>query len=205
MKGCGLGCASTGLLLVVCLLVGYATRVVWLPAVGRALDVPAEVRPADVIVVLGGGNGDRDRYASELFARGLASHVIATGGPVGTEAGATGLVLDGVPRQAITLANGTQNTRGDALRSRQIMEEEGWHTALLVTDPYHALRSLWTFQAAFQNTPLSVWPAPVVGGWFDPDHWWQTEDGSVAVEEEYLKLAYYVVHGYATPPLLTAR
>jgi uncharacterized SAM-binding protein YcdF (DUF218 family) len=82
------------------------------------------------------------------------------------------------------------------------MEEQGWHTALLVTDPYHSLRSLWTFQAAFKDTSLSVWPDPVVGGWFDADHWWQSEDGFVAVDEEYLKLAYYVLHGYAIPPLM---
>jgi uncharacterized SAM-binding protein YcdF (DUF218 family) len=124
---------------------------------------------------------------------------------VGTEAGAVDLVTHGVPRRAIVLANGTQNTREDALRSRQIMEEEGWHTALLVTDPYHARRSQWTFQTAFKNTQLSVWPAPVVGSWFDADHWWQSEDGFVAVDEEYIKLAFYVLRGYAMPLEVMAR
>jgi uncharacterized SAM-binding protein YcdF (DUF218 family) len=205
MKGCALGCATTGLFLATCVLLGFASRALWLPAIGHALEVPADVRPADVIVVLGGGNGDRARYAGELFARGLAQHVIATGGPLGTETGADDLVTHGVPRRVIVLANGTQNTRGDALRSRQIMEGEGWHTALLVTDPYHIRRSLLTFQGAFRGGPLTVWPAPVVGSWFDADHWWQSEEGFVAVDEEYLKLAYYLVRGYVSPPLLMAR
>jgi uncharacterized SAM-binding protein YcdF (DUF218 family) len=152
-----------------------------------------------VIIVLGGGDGDRDRYASVLYHQGLAKEVIATGGPIGTDAGALGLVTLGVPRDAIVLANGTQNTRDDALRSRQLMQQRGWTSALLVTDPYHARRSLWTFRAAFAGSTLKVSPAPVVGGSFDADHWWQTENGFVAVDEEYLKLVYYVARGYITP------
>src|SRR5207245_3937126 len=107
----------------------------WLPLLGRALNTRPEVRPADVIIVLGGGDGDRDRYASVLYRQGLAKDLIATGAPVGTDTGAIGLVTLGVPREAIVLANRTQNTHDDALRSRQSMQQHAWTSALLVTDP----------------------------------------------------------------------
>jgi uncharacterized SAM-binding protein YcdF (DUF218 family) len=194
--GCGFGCVGLFLALVVIAVLGYRARAAWLPLLGHVLEVPAVLRPVDVIIVLGGGNGDRDVYASQLYQRGLAAHVIATGGPVGTDTAAVGLLQRGVPRTAIVLANGTQNTRGDALRSEQLMAEYHWQSALLVTDPYHMRRSLWTFRTAFAGPRLTVWPAPVVGGWFDADHWWQSEEGFVDVDDEYLKLIYYVAHGY---------
>jgi len=187
------------------LIVCYVARGKLLPAVGRALDVRPQVQSADVIVVLGGGNGDRERYASDLFRQGLARHVIATGSPVGSDVGANLLADQGVPRDAIVLANGTLNTREDALGSLELMRQHNWRTALLVTDTYHERRSLWTFRTAFASTGLEVWPAPVVGGWFDANHWWRTEDGFVAVNEEYLKLAYYLARGYIQLAAITAR
>lgn len=191
----------------VCILLvaAYEVRHDWLPLVGEALSVPPELRPADVIIVLGGGDGDRVDYGSRLYHDGLARHVIATGAPLGTETQAINLAKRGVPRDAVVLANGTANTHEDALRSRALMQEHGWRSALLVTDPYHIRRSLWTFRTAFEGTGLRVWPAPVVGGWFDAGHWWQTEDGFVAVDDEYLKLAYYLVRGYISPRVVTGR
>ena len=205
IRGCALAALAAVAFSLLALVLAYILRAEWLPSVGHALVLPSEVRRADVIVVLGGGNGDRPRYAGELYSQGLASHLIATGSPLGTEVGQTDLVKRGVPQQAIVLANGTQNTRDDALHSRELMQQNGWHSALLVTDPYHTRRSLWTFRTAFAGTSLEIWPAPVVGSWFDTDHWWETEDGFVAVDDEYLKLVYYVFHGYIQPAAITAR
>jgi uncharacterized SAM-binding protein YcdF (DUF218 family) len=203
LASCALGCVVLVFLLTSSAVLVYGLRSRWLPTLGYALDVPAELRTADVIIILGGGNGDRENYGSALYRRGLARHVIATGSPVGTTPEALGLVRRGIPRQAVVLANGTQNTHEDALRSRELMQENHWRTALLVTDPYHIRRSLWTFRTAFAGTSLQVWPAPVVGGWFNADHWWQSEQGFISVNDEYLKLVYYVARGYITPSSIT--
>lgn len=202
---CAVGCLGVVFLAVLGATLGYGLRAAWLPALGYALDVPADLRPADVIIVLGGGNGDREDYGSALYRQGLARHIIATGAPVGTDAEDTALARHGIPRQAIVMANGTQNTHEDALRSRELMEENGWRTALLVTDHYHIRRSLWTFQTAFAGKDLEVWPAPVVGGSFDADHWWRNEQGFVSVNDEYLKLIYYLARGYIAPRVLTGQ
>jgi uncharacterized SAM-binding protein YcdF (DUF218 family) len=201
----GSGCLIWLLLAIGLVVAAYLTPGAWLPLIGRALNVSADVRPSDVIIVLGGGDGDRDQYASTLYRRGLAKEVIATGAPVGTATGATDLVTLGVPRDSIVLANGTQNTHDDAVHARQLMQQHGWKSALLVTDPYHARRSLWTFRTAFEGAGLEVSAAPVVGGWFDANHWWQTENGFVAVNEEYIKLVYYVARGYVKPSSVLPR
>lgn len=203
LAGCAIGCAFLSVLVLAGTFVGYGTRRQWLPTLAYALDEKSDLRPADVIIVLGGGDGDREDYGSKLFRQGLATHVIATGAPVGTDVQSLDLVQKGVPRQAVVLANGTQNTHEDALRSRQLMQDHGWHTALLVTDRYHIRRSLWTFRTAFAGESLQVWPAPVLGGWFDANRWWQTEQSFVTVNDEYLKLIYYLAKGYINPTVAT--
>ena len=199
LAGCAIGCIGFALLTIAVTVIGYGTRREWLPVLAYALNVQSSLRPADVIIVLGGGDGDREDYGSQLYRQGLAGHVIATGAPAGTDTEALDLVRHGVPRAAIILANGTQNTHEDALRSRQLMQDHHWHTALLVTDRFHIRRSLWTFRTAFDGDSLEVRPAPVVGGWFDAGRWWQTDRGFVAVNDEYLKLIYYFVRGFITP------
>jgi len=202
MKSIIRGCALAGLLGIIAILAGgflaYRTRSDWLPMMGRALYVSPHLQRADVIVVLGGGDGDRQRYAAELYHQGFANYLITTGAPIGSDTGARELTARGVPRGAIVLANGTQNTRQDAELSRQLILAHGWKSAILVTDPYHIRRALWTFQTAFGGTAVQISPAPVVGGWFNADVWWQSDDGFVVVAEEYLKLVYYVAHGYIT-------
>ena len=191
--------------MIVAMVVAYLARESLLPLLGRALDVQSQVQTADVIIVLGGGSIDRDRYGSQLYQSGLAKHVIATGGPIGTESGMVGLVDGGVPRSAIVLANGTSNTHEDALLSRKIMESRGWQTALLVSDLYHMRRSTWTFQTAFASSSIRIWAAPVVGGSFNENLWWKDEDSFVNVTEEYLKLVYYIGRGYITPSTILGR
>ncbi len=205
MNRFALGCVTWVVIGVGLIASGLVVPSHWLPLAAKALNVAPDPKPSDVIIVLGGGEGDRERFAGELFHKGLAPRVIATGAPVGSEIPAIELVGWGVPRGSIVLANGTQNTHDDAIRSRQLMEQNGWKTALLVTDPYHARRSLWTFRTAFAGSSLEVEPVPVADGWFDANHWWQSENGFVAVNEEYAKLAYYLVRGYVTPSSMVSR
>ncbi|HEX5417496.1 MAG TPA: YdcF family protein [Chloroflexota bacterium] len=206
MKSLVRGCAVACLLGIVAIVVGgflaYRERDGWLPVIGRALAINSQVQHADVIVVLGGGDGDRARYAATLYHQGLADHLITTGSPVGSDAGAVALTNEGVPRDAIVLANGTQSTREDAEETRKLIQSHGWKTALLVTDPYHIRRAFWTFRTAFEGDEVEIYPAPVVGGWFDADHWWQSENGFAVVDEEYLKLVYYLAHGYIHPSVM---
>ncbi|HLH72249.1 MAG TPA: YdcF family protein [Chloroflexota bacterium] len=204
-SGCTLGCLVICIIVIATGLLGYASRRDWLPAMGAALNVSPEIQHSDVIVVLGGGDGDRERYAGALYKQGLASHVIATGGPDGTTSAADALTRWGIPYRAVTLANGTQNTYQDALSTRHLMEANHWQTALLVTDPYHMRRSIWTFRSVLEGTTLEVQPAPVVGGWFQADRWWTTEEGFAVVNEEYLKIAYYVIKGQIRFAAITGR
>ncbi|MCU1672360.1 MAG: hypothetical protein JWN77_473 [Frankiales bacterium] len=125
---------------------GTATRVWW---VARADAHPR----SDAIVVLGASQFDgrpstvfraRLQHARQLYEEGVAPRVVTLGGGAPgdryteADAGARFLTERGV--KTVALGKG-RNT----LQSLEALDEEftrrGWKTAVIVTDPWHALRS----------------------------------------------------------------
>ena len=129
---------------------------------------------ADVIIVLGAGlrrNGEpgpalwrRGEQAAALFADGYAQHIICSGGFTITQSRSEAdacrqvLVSGGVPDDAILLEERSRSTEENAAYSREIMEANGWETALIVSDGYHLLRAQWIF--AQQGISVYTSPAP---------------------------------------------
>lgn len=129
--------------------------------------------PADVIIVLGAGlrrDGSpgpalwrRGGQAADLYAAGMADHIICTGG-LGpgrprseAEACQEVLMRNGVPENAIALESQSRSTEENALFTRRIMEENGWQRAVLVSDSYHLFRA----EILFQQTGVDVVTSPV--------------------------------------------
>lgn len=130
-------------------------------------------RESDVIIVLGAGlrrDGRpgpalirRGAKAAALYAEGYAQHIICSGGFAMTQARSEAeacfdvLVDNGVPEDAIVLESRSRSTEENAAYSRAIMQENGWETALVVSDGYHLLRAQWIF--AQQGVSISTSPA----------------------------------------------
>jgi uncharacterized SAM-binding protein YcdF (DUF218 family) len=115
-----------------------------------------EARPVDAIVVLGAAQYD-GRPSPQLAARldhvvalwplGLAPIVVVTGGKqpddrfTEAEASASYLVARGVPEGALVFENAGRSTYESLEGVADLMRERHLRTVLLVTDPFHALRS----------------------------------------------------------------
>jgi uncharacterized SAM-binding protein YcdF (DUF218 family) len=142
-------------------------------AVSRRLEMTADLRPADAIVVLGAG-ASRDGQLSNqslrrlvggltLFHRGLAPRVIVMGpayegGPVEAEIRAT-LARDiGIPAGALVVESQGVTTRHEAALAAARMREAGGRRILLVTGVQHMRRA----RRLFERAGLEVMPAPVV-------------------------------------------
>lgn len=142
--------------------------------------------PSDVIIVLGCPSYEgnvvsttfsacvqaRARHAARLYHRGLASHIIPTGGftgPPPSEAAAMATVLraDGVPQSAIILEEQARDTVGNIRYSRALMQAHGWRTAILVTEPHHIKRAAFIARDAGLNFTIS--PVTDSPGWRNPD------------------------------------
>ncbi len=132
-------------------------------------------RPADVIVVLGAGLRPDDtptptlvtraEHGAALWQRGIAPMLICAGGfTTGAEVSEAqacrdALVAAGVPADVILLEERSTSTEENALYVRVMMQEHGWHSAVIVSSAYHLLRADWLFRKVGITVYTS--PAPV--------------------------------------------
>jgi uncharacterized SAM-binding protein YcdF (DUF218 family) len=136
-------------------------------------------QPADVIIVLGAGirpDGApsaalrrRAAHAAALYERGYAEHLLCSGGNTShltprSEGNACREVLLelGVPDGAITVEEGSRSTEENALFSKAVMEQNGWQTAVVVSEPYHLFRAGIIFgQVGITHTLSPSVPPPL--------------------------------------------
>ena len=78
----------------------------------------------------------------------------------------------GVPADRIYLADGSSNTIEDAAATAQVMADQGWRKAILVSHPLHLYRARWLFRRAgldVVTSPTSTEVqriAPPVRAWY---------------------------------------
>jgi uncharacterized SAM-binding protein YcdF (DUF218 family) len=139
-----------GALVVAVLLVGGTAARVW--QLGRV----DQREPVDMILVLGAAQYDgrpspvleaRLRHALALYQQGVAPRILTVGGAAAgdqfTEAQASEkwLVEKGVPGRAILAVDEGRDTLESFDVVAERANERGWHSAVLVSDPWHSLRA----------------------------------------------------------------
>jgi uncharacterized SAM-binding protein YcdF (DUF218 family) len=115
-----------------------------------------ERRASEAIVVLGASQYDgepqeyltaRLDHSADLFTDGLATRVLTTGGNqpgdnfTEAEAGSAYLQTLGVPADAIVPVGVGNDTLESMVAVAEVMDEQGWTSAVVVTDPWHSLRA----------------------------------------------------------------
>ncbi len=122
-------------------------------------------RPADVIVVLGGGEAGTTRRAlhgAALYRAGYAPYVLCTGGAItpggDTEAAHCAQVMsvEGVPAAAVWREDVSRSTAENARATAALMAAQGWRDAVLVSDDFHLWRARWLFE----RQGVRVYPSP---------------------------------------------
>ena len=156
---------------------------------------------SDVIIVLGfPSNNDgtpsptmkaRVEKAVELFEKGYASTIILSGGAVKNEFAEAevmaALAKDlGIPESAIIVETESKDTLQNARFTAEIMNKHNWHTAIIVTSPYHTYRALRLF------LDLGV-EASVVAAKYPPELSWYHRLKEII--HEYVLLLWYRIAG----------
>ena len=148
----------------------------WL--VGRGDDA----RAVDAIVVMGAAQYDgrpsrqlqsRLDHVVTLWEAGWAPLVVTTGGSrpgdrfTEAQVSATYLADAGIPTDAIDQRPLGATTRQSLVAVREVLRERGANRVLIVTDPFHALRS----RTIARDLGLEAWtsstPSSLVHGWQD--------------------------------------
>ena len=125
----------------------------WLYVTIRRASTVQPTKPADAIIVLGAGSlravglprhvyRARLLYARDLYERGMAPNIIVTEQSPAAEIARDYLVKVGVPAEAIRFENRSTTTWENLLYAREVMREEAWRTAIVVSCGFHMFRSL---------------------------------------------------------------
>jgi uncharacterized SAM-binding protein YcdF (DUF218 family) len=132
-------------------------------------------RPVDAVVVLGAAQYDgepssifasRLRHAEALYEQGIAPLIVTTGGNrVGdvyteAEAGRRYLIDRGVPADHVVAVAAGSDTLGSLQAVAARANKDGWHTALVVSDPWHSLRA----RTMARDQGLYAWTSPTRSG-----------------------------------------
>jgi len=130
-----------------------------------------QARAVDAIVVMGAAQYDGDPspqlaarldHVVELWPQGLASLVVVTGGNqpgdrfTEAEASASYLVQRGVPADVILLEDGGRTSYESLQGVAGLLAERDLRSVLVVTDPYHSLRS----RLIAQDVGLTAYASP---------------------------------------------
>ncbi len=170
-----------------------------LRAAGAYLIVSDTLKNADAVVVLGGGDLQRTRQAVNLVLEGYGKVLIITepgqvkeGQGLGSQVVKSEAVTDGLSPFAFVIAPDiARSTYDESVSVRRLMEEKGYQSVVVVTDPYHTNRARIIFRDTFKGSGLTARIYPVQNHWYRSTTWFFSADGWGATIREYVKLAGY--------------
>jgi uncharacterized SAM-binding protein YcdF (DUF218 family) len=192
-KQCGGIVVTLIVVLLLILLCGvlYLARGPILRFAGENWIVEDPLERSDAIIVLSDDNfyADRATRAAELYRRGMAPVVVASGRRLRPFAGIAELMVHdllerGVPKDKIeAFAQDADNTREEATALAQLAARKKWRSIILVTSNYHTRRARYIFDRVFPST-IQVRVASARDGDFDPEHWWQHRNSIKQLTQE---------------------
>jgi uncharacterized SAM-binding protein YcdF (DUF218 family) len=154
----------------------------------------------DVALVMAGDPGyERTRTAARLWKEGQVSLLIVTGGQPSPGDSASSMrdtaVALGVPESRIRLEEVSGSTREAMLAVQPLLEALDVRRVAVVSSPYHQRRACWAARRALEG--VEVVSRPADPSYWSPEGWWRDPGSRRIVFGEYLKLAYYVLRGWA--------
>jgi len=157
-------------------------------------------RSADAVLVLAGDpDYERTKSGARLVLAGEARLLIVTGGEPGPGDSAASLreeaIRLGIPPGAIRMEEVSRSTHESLVAVRPILERENVRRLVVVTSPYHQRRALWAARRTLTGVEIVSRPADP-SSW-QPGGWWKSRSKRRIVLGEYLKLAYYILRGWA--------
>lgn len=183
----------TTTVLVIGLLV-YANQI--LTFLGKSLTMEEPLKKVDMIVVFA-GSSDRIDHAIQLYKEGYAPVLFISGGRFGNYSSAERMrntaIKAGVPEKDIIIDEVAYSTYDNAVHTVELARRKEFHSGIIVTSPYHMLRSMWIVNHITEKSGFDYkWtPSQSTTSSFHPNSWWKTPDMRKQVVDEFYKLVGY--------------
>jgi uncharacterized SAM-binding protein YcdF (DUF218 family) len=104
-------------------------------------------------------------------------------------------VKRGVPYSAILEEPQGEDTWGNAIFTRQVLEQHGLRSAILVTSPYHSRRAKLTFDTVYAGSGIQLIVHAAPDSQWRKLSWWQQTETRRLTFTELQKLAYIFATG----------
>ncbi|MCQ3930994.1 MAG: hypothetical protein DPW16_11100 [Chloroflexi bacterium] len=161
----------------------------WLPKAYYYLDVSESPVPADVIIVLGGGDGQRETFASELYKQGYAPRILVSGDGSSMAYAIEVITEQGIPRSTLVINDQATSTYNEAQQVLKLLLQMDVESVLIITDKFHTRRALATYCHVFRSSDIDLTISAPDDG-IDGSVWWRSKyRKQIAVE--YIKMPYY--------------
>lgn len=197
------GSKAARLLIVVLILVAsYFLIPLALNGLGRGLVREEALVKSDVIIALGGDKRClREKRAAELYLAGWAGKVIVSGVQyipgVHTGESAKRYVMHlGVPERDVIILKETWNTRTEGRKLGEMMRENGWDSAIVVTSPFHSRRAMYTVERAAPGLTFRSAPTEARAPEWRPEGWWRRRGDMYLTVREFLSWVNTLVNGW---------
>ena len=183
-------------------IVGLSGTLAALVAPGYLLEGPqAPLEKSDAIVVISGDEGlARFREGIRLYRAGWAPTLVFSGaaqdGVASNAAVMRAMALaEGIPQSAVLTDEVAQDTLGNALHTRALLQGRGLRSAIVVTSPYHVRRAVLTFQAVYQGSGIRVIGRSAPDSDWRKASWWARPATRALTFRELEKLGYVTLTG----------
>jgi uncharacterized SAM-binding protein YcdF (DUF218 family) len=171
-------------------------------APGFILDTPQPPpTPSDAIVVISGDEQmARFEEGLTLYEHGYGKYLVFSGAAFDNGTSNADVMRDlavqrGIPATAILEEPLAEDTWGNAVYTRQILESHQLTSAILVTSPYHARRAKMTFDAAYTGSGIQLEVHSALDSQWRKLSWWKDPETRRLTWTELQKLAYIVLTG----------
>ncbi|MCC7369628.1 MAG: YdcF family protein [Chloroflexi bacterium] len=171
-------------------------------APGFLLEGPSEpLAASDAIIVISGDEAlARYREGVRLYRAGWAPKLIFSGATWdGSHSNGDVMrgmaIADGVPASAILVDPHGDDTYGNAVHTKSIMQEQRLTSAVLVTSPYHLQRAVLTFRGVYADTGIRLIGRAAPDGEWRKTNWWLKPETRALTVRELEKLGYVAVTG----------
>lgn len=171
----------------------------WLPLIAKFLIINDKPQVSDIILVPSGSAQNlRIEHAVTAYKKKYAPKILLSGElalqkETGINLGKIYTISLGVPEQDILLEEESKSTYENALFSKDIVQEKGYKSIIVVTYPTHTRRTKRIFKEIFPKEITIITCCNKND--FDVSNWWKDRNRAREVAHEYFAFIWHFLFG----------
>ena len=190
---------------VILLIAAFFFRVEIFTALGNFLIVEDDVESVETAFVLSGGAFDRGNHTANLKNLDFINNIYCTGAnqPPDFKALKIDMLESELTRKNIisqiddstkvSLIRIGTSTKEESDAILNFCKENNIKECLIISSMFHTRRIHKTFKKKFKEEGITVYISGAKSSAYDEKQWWKSENGLIALNNEYIKLVYYLI------------